>query len=219
MPSWFDYSSNSRSSRQNGDGSGSHRSDQYDHGSSGRSCLGEHGYGRADRFSQQSRYFNDHADSSIRRAASTREAARRDVSPPRSRIEQPRYVQDSRIDFSEHRSVSPLGSSPFERPYQYTNTNTTSGSLRRATTTREVREMPRYGHDGYHGNSAATNGNSYNPGTGAGVSRSNAVRGRTTDRITGYGGGTSDGRYQEARRQQQHGSNFRNGGLSDWERY
>ncbi|KAH7074311.1 hypothetical protein FB567DRAFT_611292 [Paraphoma chrysanthemicola] len=219
MPSWFDYSSSSQSSRQNGGGSGSHRSDQYDRASSGRSELGEHGYARADRFSQQSRYFNDHTDSSIRRAASTREAARRDVSPPRSRAEQPRYVHDSRIDFSEHRSVSPLGSSRFERPYQYTNTDTTSSSLRRAATKREVREMPHYGYDGYHGNSAATNGYSYNSGTGAGVSRSNAVRGRTTDRVTGYGGGASDGRYQEARRQPQRGSNFRSGGFSDWERY
>ena len=92
-----------------------------------------------------------------------REANRyRDVSPPRCQAEQPRRVHDARFDFSDHRSVSPLGSSRFERSYERprrfasSGNGTDSNSVRSSATVREVHEVPQFGYDGYYGASDTT---------------------------------------------------------------
>jgi hypothetical protein len=95
----------------------------------------------------------------------------RSISPPRSHAEQPRSNLTSR-QYADHRSVSPLESSRFEEPTPFRR------EPKRSLTTREV---PQMGYDGYFGTSNATQ--SF---TGAGLSRSNAVRGRTNER--GFGG-------------------------------
>ncbi|KAF2029802.1 hypothetical protein EK21DRAFT_89409 [Setomelanomma holmii] len=218
MPSWLDSLSPDRSSRQQSFSSGSR------HYGAPAGTFGED-YGSSRRTNRESGYSSRgsggyEGGESIRRAATTRETHQyRDVSPPRSERERPRNAYGARFDPSEHRSVSPLGSSWFEQPFQSSRRRYDSSSLGRSATVREAREIPRYGYDGYFGSSDTTD-RTY--GTGAGISRSNAIRGRANDRgfgVTGFAGGASDLRYQETRRQQRHGSNFGSGGFSSWENY
>jgi hypothetical protein len=87
----------------------------------------------------------------------------RDVSPPRSSAEAPRTSLTSR-QYADHRSVSPLGTSRFEQASPY---------RRQPTRSQTLGEVPHMGYDGYFGASDTTQGFA-----GAGLSRSNAVRGR-----------------------------------------
>jgi hypothetical protein len=130
----------------------------------------------------------------------------RDLSPPRSHAEQPRQGATA-YSQHDHRSVSPLGSSRFEKPSLYT------GSLRRSATVGEAHETLHYGKDGYYGSSKVTA-----ILQGAGLSRSDAVRGRDNDRgfgVTGHSGGEEARRLADARS----GADFSRGGYSSWERY
>jgi hypothetical protein len=88
---------------------------------------------------------------------------------------------------SEHRSVSPFGTSRFEQrsPY-FSRTSQSYSNPRHSVTTSEVCETPRYGCDGYYGSSDTTMSRS-----GAGLARSSVRRGRTYDHdfvIPGYSG-------------------------------
>jgi hypothetical protein len=126
----------------------------------------------------------------------------RAISPLQSYNEFPRRT----YSHSDHRSVSPLGSSQFEQPSTYSS----SSRPKRALTTRDVRETPSYGQDGYYGKSAATEGF-----TGAGLSRSNAVRRRENPRRE-YVGEIRDRRGGDGRRHVQ--PDFSRGDFS-WDRY
>ncbi|EAT79573.1 hypothetical protein HBI56_053880 [Parastagonospora nodorum] len=105
-----------------------------------------------------------------------RPATARGISPPCSDAERPRRQHS----YSDHRSVSPLGSSRFENRSDYS-----SRPLGRSST---VRETPSYGDDGYYGKSDTTSGYK-----GAGLSRSNAVRGRGLSATNARGFGSSTG--------------------------
>jgi hypothetical protein len=123
----------------------------------------------------------------------------RDVSPPRSSAEAPRTGLTS-PQYADHRSVSPLGTSRFEEASPY---------RRQPTRSQTLGEVPHMGYDGYFSASDATQGY-----TGAGLSRSNAVRGRANERgfgCTVYAGGARD-----ERRRGRYGDGF---GSSRWERY
>jgi hypothetical protein len=100
----------------------------------------------------------------------------RSISPPRSDAERPRR----QYSYSDHRGVSPLGSSRFEK-----RTESSSRPLGRSST---IRETPTYGDDGYYGKSDTTSGYK-----GAGLSRSNAIRGRGLSATNARGFGSSTG--------------------------
>jgi hypothetical protein len=183
--------------------------------------------------SSRPRYPQSYGTDSLRHAISTRSASRRPVSPPRSQAERPRQMTSR--GFEDHRSVSPLGTSRFEQPC--------SRPQRANTTLQAGREQPSnseyYGtfkpaaceiptSAGYYGNfgsSGSRREEAYHGyGSGLGLTRSNAVKGRENQRgfgTTGFSGGAADSRYEQARQERgaRFGSDFARGGFSNWENY
>jgi hypothetical protein len=115
--------------------------------------------------------YSTYSNATLRRAAKAR-----GISPPRSDAEH----SSRQYSYSDHRSISPLGSSRFEKRSDYS-----SRPLGRSST---VRETPSYGDDGYYGKSDTTSGYK-----GAGLSRSNAIRGRGLSATNARGFGSSTG--------------------------
>ncbi|KAF1850299.1 uncharacterized protein K460DRAFT_350372 [Cucurbitaria berberidis CBS 394.84] len=140
----------------------------------------------------------------------------RDISPPRSPAEQPQY--NVRGIYTEHRSVSPLGSSQFERSSESkSKTPSKDDRSRRTATASDARGV--LSHERYNAQPSATQSS----GGNASLSRCNAVRGRTPSRanttisVTGEYG-TSEARAGLARLPRTE-ANFRGGGFSSWETY
>ena len=143
----------------------------------------------------------------LRRTASTRDAHNtRGVSPPRTKAEQPRHALQT---YADHRSVSPLGSSRFERPSISSHVSDRSLTRRscrkRETASNDTRPAtaPAYSH-------------------GSGLHRRNAVHGRGEPRRRG----TLCAREIDTHefrsgltRLPEPAANFENGGFSTWERY
>lgn len=136
--------------------------------------------------------YSTYSNATLRRAATAR-----GISPPRSDAERPRR----QYSYSDHRGVSPLGSSRFEK-----RTESSSRPLGRSS---NIRETPTYGDDGYYGKSDTTSGYK-----GAGLSRSNAIRGRGLSATNARGFGSSTGYSSSSR----YGSSNKNYG-TDYDLY
>jgi hypothetical protein len=180
MPSYYNSSSTGRQ-----DSGYSHDF----HGYSSSTRTGDPSYGSSSRKydSSSHRDYDSSYASSRDRAPSPLHHTfiSRAISPPCSYAEFPRRT----YSHSDHRSVSPLGSSRFEQSRPYSSSTYSSSASSRAA--REVRETPSYGQDGYYGSAAATEGF-----TGKRLSRSNAVRRRDKPQKYGESGeyGSEHGR-------------------------
>jgi hypothetical protein len=210
--------------------------------SSSRRSQPSSGYGPPDRNSRYGGYrssessnsygysgYNSHSrpgysdGGSLRRAVSTRNAYDnqynyRDLSPLRE-VERPRQNVNA---YEDHRSVSPLGTSRFEQPFT-SSRSFASSPLQRSDTVREsygTRSYDSYGRSLYnHDYDRSTTSQAY--GEPSSLSRSNAVRGRTSSQphaSSEIGYIASDPRLGTQRRPNID-SNFRTGGFSNWERF
>ena len=136
----------------------------------------------------------------------------RDISPPRSQAEQPRH--DTRA-YEDHRTVSPLGSSPFEKPSSFSRLSRKLLSTQQSSRALKGHGAPSHDSAGKPTPANKTRDYSFE------LRRSGAIRGRTKSKPNENADILEQGT-EEARAGLLHHpqckANFRDG-LSNWENF